>query len=206
VLFSSRCRRRRLSSRAYGCPSASRGRHHEATVRFPSKMLPLGPATAFTVPAVTSNAGRHRRSCRSALAGSCRSGRRRRHSRCSGPETPCQSQEWGGVAIGAALWVQLAQPSVLVHRVNPSMSQMVSSPRKATGYGAARFPLLEVQQVRQLDPSVTRSRDPVRSQPPVAVRCIWSTYSWSARAGRNEPGTLGLGDCGGVEFEETGEV
>jgi hypothetical protein len=85
------------------------------------------------------------------------------------------------------------------------MSQMVSSPRKATGYGAARFPLLEVQQVRQLDPSVTRSRDPVRSQPPVAVRCIWSTYSWSARAGPNEPGTLGLGDCGGVEFEETGE-
>jgi hypothetical protein len=107
--------------------------------------------------------------------------------------------------IGAGLWVQLAQPSVLVHRVNPSMSRMVSSPRKAIGYGAARFPLLEVQQVRQLDPSVTRSHDPVRSQPPVAVRCIWSTYSWSASAGPDEPRMLGLEDCEGVEFGATGE-
>jgi hypothetical protein len=82
---------------------------------------------------------------------------------------------------------------------------MVSLPRKATGYGAARFPLLEVQQVHQRDPSVTRSRDPARSQPPVAVRCIWSTYSWSASAGPDEPRMLGPEDGEGVEFGATGD-
>src|SRR5450756_2927157 len=85
--------------------------------------------------------------------------------------------------MGSALSVQVAQPSVLVHMVVPEMTRMMPPATTAWRFGLVASPLVDRQQSRQLDPSVTRSRDPVRSQPPLVVRCIWRIDSCSARAG-----------------------
>src|SRR5450759_5646089 len=110
--------------------------------------------------------------------------------------------------MGSALSVQVAQPSVLVHMVVPEMTRMMPPATTARGFrlDLAPSPLVDRQQSRQLDPSVMRSRDPVRSQPPAAVRCISRIDSCIARAGPVGPGPwkVGPGD-GWVEAVGTGE-
>src|ERR1035437_7150869 len=110
-------------------------------------------------------------------------------------------------AMDSALWAQVAQPSVLVHSVVPAITRMMPPATTAWRYGLVTSPLVNRQQSRQLDPSVARSRDPVRSQPPLVVRCIWRIDSCSARAGPVGPGPwkVGPGDCGRVEPVGTGE-
>src|SRR5450759_4488855 len=111
--------------------------------------------------------------------------------------------------MGSALSVQVAQPSVLVHMVVPEMTRMMPPATTARGFrlDLAPSPLVDRQQSRQLDPSVMRSRDPVRSQPPLVVRCISRIDSCIARAGPVGPGPwkVGPGDCGRVEPVGTGE-
>src|SRR5450759_415627 len=97
--------------------------------------------------------------------------------------------------MGSALSVQVAQPSVLVHMVVPEMTRMMPPATTAWKFGLVTSPLVDRQQSRQLDPSVTRSRDPVRSQPPLVVRCIWRIDSCSARAGPVGPWRVGPRDC-----------
>src|ERR1035437_1338891 len=107
--------------------------------------------------------------------------------------------------MGRTLSAQLAHASVLVHSVVPAITRMTSAATTARRYGLVTSPPLDRQQSRQLDPSVTRSRDPVRSQPPLAVRCIWRIDSCSARAGPDATWKVGPGDCGRVEPVGTGE-